>query len=308
MNNEAGRTKLHRPHGIYPMLYAFFEPDGTLDRNAMRTQVEAMITSGAHGIAVLGLITEVSKLSDAERRTLVEWCVEDIAGRVPLAVTIAGETAQVQIELAGFAIECGADWLVLQPPRETRPSDAELLRFYDTVMARISIPVGIQNAPEYLGVGLSPPDVERLHKQNNQFVVMKGEGPVYQVRRFIDATQGDIAIFNGRGGLELPDNLRAGCSGMIPAPDCADMQIRIYNHFTDGNHGEADTLYQKILPLIVFTMQSVDFAVCYGKILTARRLAGQPGHDARSSCLKPDAFGLEALERHSARLPAKFPH
>ncbi len=294
------------PHGIYPMLYAFFKPDGTLDREAMRAQIEAMVAVGAHGIAILGLITEVSKLHDAERRALIEWSVEDIAGRVPLAVTVAGETPQVQIDLARFATETGADWLVLQPPRESKPSDAELLHFYDTIMETITIPVGIQNAPEYLGVGLSPPGVLQLHKQHSQFSVMKGEGPVYQVRRFIDATQGDMAIFNGRGGLELPDNLRAGCSGMIPAPDCADVQIEIYRHFKAGNLSQADALYQTVLPLIVFTMQSIEFAVSYGKILTARRLATGAGSDARSPCLVPDAFGLEALEHHAGAVASTF--
>ena len=297
---------MDRPHGIYPMLYAFFTQDGNLDRDAMRDQVEAMIASGAHGIAILGLVTEVGKLTDAERRMLIEWCAEDISGRVPLAVTIAGETPQVQIDLARFATETGADWLVLQPPRETQLSEAELLRFYDAIMATISIPVGIQNAPEYLGVGLSPPDVERLRKQNAQFVVMKGEGPVYQVRRFIDAAQGEMAIFNGRGGLELPDNLRAGCSGMIPAPDCADVQIEIYNQFRNGNLDEADALYRKILPLIVFAMQSVEFAVSYGKILTARRLATGAGTEARAPCLIPDAFGLEALDHHATAVRTTF--
>ena len=74
-----------------------------LNRNAMRQQLEACLASGAHGIAMLGLITEVSALSEAERRCLIEWVAEDLAGRKPLAVTVAGRTAEQQIELARFA-------------------------------------------------------------------------------------------------------------------------------------------------------------------------------------------------------------
>jgi 4-hydroxy-tetrahydrodipicolinate synthase len=60
------------------------------------------------GIAVLGLATEVSKLSVPERRQIVEWVAEDIGGRVPLAVTIAGATPAAQIEAVRHAEAQGA--------------------------------------------------------------------------------------------------------------------------------------------------------------------------------------------------------
>lgn len=44
--------------GVYPILYAFFDAGERLDRAAMRAQVEACIRGGAHGIAILGFVTE----------------------------------------------------------------------------------------------------------------------------------------------------------------------------------------------------------------------------------------------------------
>lgn len=49
--------------GIYPMLYACFGREGKLERELMRAQVRAAVSGGAHGVAVLGLATEVNKLS-----------------------------------------------------------------------------------------------------------------------------------------------------------------------------------------------------------------------------------------------------
>ena len=69
-------------HGVYPILYSFFDKDGQLDRNAMRRQVEGCIAAGAHGITVMGLATEVGKLDVNERRKVIDWVGEDIAGRV----------------------------------------------------------------------------------------------------------------------------------------------------------------------------------------------------------------------------------
>ena len=72
--------------GVYPMLYAFFDARGGLDRGAMRAQVDYCVANGAHGIAALGLGTEVKKLSAAERRLVMEWAAEDLAGRLPLSI------------------------------------------------------------------------------------------------------------------------------------------------------------------------------------------------------------------------------
>ena len=52
--------------GTYPMLYAFFDEAGRLRREAVSRQIEAAIASGASGIAVLGLGTEVQKLGRSE--------------------------------------------------------------------------------------------------------------------------------------------------------------------------------------------------------------------------------------------------
>ena len=57
-----------RIRGTYPMLYAFFGADGAVLRNGFARQIEAAVAVGASGVAVLGLATEVSKLSRAEQR------------------------------------------------------------------------------------------------------------------------------------------------------------------------------------------------------------------------------------------------
>ena len=288
------------PQGIYPILYSFFDRNGALDRDAWRHQIEAVIETGAPGIAILGLITEVSTLSPEERRQLVEWAVEDITGRVPLIATIAGRDVAETQSLAHDAEAAGASALILQPPLGARPSEDELSSFYSSVMSKISIPIGIQNAPEYLGVGLSPEAILTLARRHKQFRIMKGEGPVSVVKNYIDVLSPDIAIFNGRGGLELPDNLRAGCKGLVPAPDCADYQIAIYDALKRGDDAEADHLYQIILPYIVFAMQSLDIAIAYGKRMFAARVGIENDCRCRITQGAADPFLLATMQRWSA--------
>jgi len=109
-------------------------------------------------------------------------------------------------------------------------------------------------------------------------------------------------VFNGRGGLELPDCLRAGCAGLIPAPECFDVQVRILEAVRRGEEDEAERLYREILPLIVFLMQSVDQFLCYGKRIAARRLGLGEVVD-REPCQRPTPLGLRVAAARSAALP-----
>ena len=293
-----------RFRGIYPMLYAFFDEAGGLDREAVRRQVGYCIANGAHGIAALGLGTEVSKLSPAERRQILEWVAEDVAGRLPLAITIFGETPDEQIAFVRAATDCGADWVILQPPRAATLDEAGLIRFFGRVADAAPLPVAIQNAAQYIGVGLSDAGLEALNRNHPNVSLVKAEGSALEVHELIARTGGRLTVFNGRGGLELTDNLRAGCAGMIPSVESCHLQSRIFELMQSGDPADeaaADRLYARLLPLIVFLMQSVDRFLCYGKRLTALRLGLGEVHD-RPPCETPTPFGLACLLRHAAVL------
>ncbi len=291
-------------HGIYPMVYALFRADGGLDREAMRRQVEFCVGAGAHGVAALGLATEVEKLSPRERLDVLDWVAEDLRGRLPLAITVFGNSVDEQADFAQRAEAAGADWLILQPPRIEGLSEEALMAFFGAVMARASLPVAIQNAPEYIGIGLSPAGIERLRRGHGNFTLLKGEGPAVTIRETIEATGGRLAVFNGRNGLELPDNLRAGCAGMIPTPETCEAQVHIYELMRSGDTAaeqKAEALYREILPLLTFVMQSLPSLICYGKRIMAWRLGLAEVHD-RPPCQAPTPFGLACAERYAAHL------
>jgi 4-hydroxy-tetrahydrodipicolinate synthase len=295
--------------GVYPMLYAFFGKDGRLDRGAMRAQVEHCVASGVHGVAALGLGTEVSKLDPEERRQLVAWVAEDMAGRLPLAITVFGAVPEEQIAFVRTAAEHGADWVILQPPQTGEAiTEDQLVDFFGAVADAAPVPVAIQNAPQYIGVGLSGAGLDRLSRDHPNVRLLKAEGSAVETRALIELTEGRMAVFQGRGGLEFTDVIRAGCVGMIPSVESCHVQSRMFELMRTGrteDEAEAERLYRQLAPLIMFLMQSVAQFVCYGKRLTARRIGLGEVHD-RAPAQAPTAFGLACLERHAAvldRLP-----
>lgn len=287
-------------HGIHAILYALFDANERLDREAMRRQVEICLGLGVHGMAALGLATEVSKLTEAERRAVMDWTAEDTAGRVPLALTIFGASVPEQIAQVRHAESVGADWVILQPPPVGTFGAAEYIRFFGRVAEATDLPVAIQNAPAYFGRGLSADEIRDLVRQHPNICLIKGEGPVVDIAALIERTENRLPVFNGRGGLELVDNFRVGCRGMILAPDCIDYSVRAYEAFRAGDEAGAEAAYRDMLPAAVFVMQGIENLLCYGKRLFGAR-AGIAIHD-RAPAMRPNATGMAMVERFAATL------
>jgi 4-hydroxy-tetrahydrodipicolinate synthase len=297
---------VEQPHGIYPMLYAFFGADGRLDRGAVRAEVEAVVGQGVHGLAVGGLGSETNKLATGERRQLMEWTLEAVGGRVPVCATVAENTAEGQVEMVRAASALGAAWVILQPPPVPGASEDALIRFFGSVADRSEVPVGIQNAPQFIGIGLSDAGLLELHRRHPNVSIVKAEGPASTciaplAEAMGGATGGTLRLFNGRAGIDLTDSLRAGCHGLIPGGETCDVQAAIYELMRAGEADEADRRFAEILPLLSFLMLSIDQLICYGKRLAARRLGMSQVHD-RTPAQAPTDFGLRSLARWSRGL------
>ena len=89
-----------------PVLYALFDAEEQLDRRAMLPQVKRASRAGVDGIVVLGLATEVAKLSEAECRDVIAWAAEDIAG----ASHWASRSTATRSQRAIAAARCRPGW------------------------------------------------------------------------------------------------------------------------------------------------------------------------------------------------------
>lgn len=286
--------------GVYPMLYAFFDQSGELRMDAFKRQIDVAVATGCAGVAVLGLATEVSKLSEQEREATLRAVADHLGGAAALMVTVFGETPATQVSFAQMATEAGADWLTLQPP-PTAMDDTTLTAFFSEIAAAVDAPLGVQNAAEFIGYGLSSASIQTLAARHDNFVATKLECPAVDLAEVADALGADVSLFNGRCGLELPDNLRAGAAGVVPSIETADLHMGIWNAFQAGDLERADALYAEAAPIIASLMQGVPHLVAYGKLLAAERLGLEPC-SGRAPVKPMTAFGRGVVARQAAGL------
>lgn len=290
--------------GIYPMLYAFFDQQGHVRMDEFKRQIDGVLASDATGFAILGLGTEVSKLSMEERHQVLDVVSTYVAGQLPFFVTVFGGTHAEQIDFAQRSVDAGAGALLLQPPiidSDQYHDESVLSVFFSKVISSVDCAVGIQNAPEFLGFGLGDDALIALAECHNNFTVLKLECSAVALECVAKALQDSVMVFNGRCGMELPDNLRAGAQGLIPALETVDKTSAIYQAFVNGDHEIADQLYADLSPTLSFIMQGIPHYLTYGKLIASMRLGIEFG-GSRGPTLQATEFGVECARRFASAL------
>ena len=292
--------------GIIPMTYCFFNKNNSIDIHAMRDQISLIKKLGSHGIACLGLATEVNKLNFSEKKRIIELVANISNNNLPIVITISGKNLREYKQLIEVAQFYDASWIVFQPLIKKNTTDKDCFNFFNKIITFVDNKtlVGIQNAKEYIGVGLDSSQILKLYKKYDNFRAIKGEASATLIQKEIIKYPKNLKVFNGRGGQEIIDNFLGGCSGIIPSLEGTDIFLKIYKLIQQKKINEAKKLYKKILPSIVFSMQSINSLVCYGKRICAYRMGMKKIYD-RSPGLIPTKFGIK-LAKQLAQDLGKF--
>ena len=86
--------------GVFPIAPTPFSDAGDLDLEGQRRVLDCMIDQGVDGVCILANYSEQFALSDVERDTLLDLCLEHVAGRVPVIVTCSHFSTRLSVERA----------------------------------------------------------------------------------------------------------------------------------------------------------------------------------------------------------------
>lgn len=300
-----GSTTASNPdlwRGVYPAVCTPFTREDAVDLDAQRRVVRFALDCGSHGIVAFGLAGEVLKLSGDERRTLTEAIVEEVAGAVPVFVGAGAPSVRASVELARHAEQAGASCVVLPAPMGGALGGAALVDYFVRIASAVSVPVMIQDAPAYLGVGLGPELVCQVGALAENVRLVKLEAGPVEMSDWILRLGGDFALWGGDGGVYMLDCIRSGAAGIIPGIDLVDFLVRIYEAEVGGESELAEERLREILPMLVFEMQhSIDhFNACAKRVLVQRGVLDNPGLRAPAATFSDVSAML--LDRHLAGL------
>jgi 4-hydroxy-tetrahydrodipicolinate synthase len=141
--------------------------NGSVDEKAFRDIVDWQISEGTNGLVPVGTTGESPTLSHEEHKQVVEWCIDQADGRVPVIAGSGSNSTAEAIELSRHAEEAGADAVLIVTPYYNKPTQEGLYQHYKAINDAIGIPIIIYNIPGRSIVDMSVETMARLYELKN---------------------------------------------------------------------------------------------------------------------------------------------
>jgi len=269
--------------------------DGDVDEAAFRAFVNWQIESGTHGLVPVGTTGESPTLSHAEHKHVVEICIAEAKGRVPVLAGAGSNNTREAIELAVHAEKAGADGVLVVTPYYNKPNQEGLYQHFKAVNDAVGIPIIIYNIPPRSVVDMSVDTMARLYELKNIVGVKDATGNVARISLQRAAMGPDFIQLSGEDMTALAVMVHGGhgCISVVSnvAPRlCADLQEQCLA----GDFATTLKTQDRLIPLhaAVFTEAGVTGAKyglsLLGHMRNEMRLTLVPGTEATNMILRKE--------------------
>lgn len=242
-------------NGVYTICPTPFKEDLSVDVASIQRLTDFLVESGVKGLAVLGFLGELHKLSDPERQLVAKTFVKHAAGRVPVWVGVRALGIAGAIEQCKQAEEVGAAAVFAAPLDGA--GDALLFDYYKTLAESVRIPVVIHDFPDSFSTEITPQVIAKLAHSGGVTMIKMEEPPVGQKITRINelAGPGKVQIFGGLGGVYFLEELQRGAIGTMTGFAFPEVLVAIYERFVAGDHKAAAEVFDRYCPLIRYEFQ-----------------------------------------------------
>ena len=260
-------------HGCIPILVTPFADDGSLDFESLEREIEWVLAEGASGVACVAIASEGYKLTETERDAVIATTVRRVDGRVPVVASADGPGEEPAIDRARRAAALGADALMVLPSYFVKPGPDALVSYYGRIAEAASVPIMLQDAPQLTGVSMSPALWARMAEATPELRYIKAEGTPQglTISETLRHCGDRLGVFCGWGGLSLLDALERGAIGNMPAPNFTRFFSDVQRLWEQGDPQRAEHLFERGVPFVMWTMQTIDHSVTAAKVELQRR-------------------------------------
>src|SRR5213080_693882 len=139
----------------------------SMDEAAFRSLVNWQIAEGTHGLVPVGTTGESPTVSHDEHKRVVEWCIDEARGRVPVIAGAGSNSTKEAIELAQHAEKAGANAVLVVTPYYNKPTQEGLYQHFKAINDSVGIPILIYNIPARSVIDMSVETMKRLFELDN---------------------------------------------------------------------------------------------------------------------------------------------
>ena len=235
--------------GSYTALLTPFK-NGEVDYDAYRKLVDFQIDNGTHGLVPVGTTGESPTLSHDEHKKVIEVCIDQANGRVPIIAGAGSNSTSEAIEFVKHACDVGADGLLVVTPYYNKPTQAGLLAHYSELVNVSSKPIIIYDIPGRSVIGMTDETMAKLAEYELIVGVKDATADLGRPTRLLNVINENFIQLSGEDGTALP-YLAAGGHGCISvtANIAPKLLSRMHNAWKQGDIKTAQDINQKLMPL-----------------------------------------------------------
>ncbi len=213
--------------------------------------IEWQIAEGIAAIVAVGTTGEGSTLSDKEHKDAIKFCVEKVAGRVPVIAGTGSNDTAYAIELTKYSCEVGADAMLLVTPYYNKTTQRGLIESFKAIADASTKPCILYNVPSRSGCNLLPSSVAALADHPNIVGIKEACGDISQVAELCALVGDKIDVYSGNDDQIIPI-LSLGGSGVISVLSniMPAATQKMCDDYMNGNIEEARKAQLSLLPLI----------------------------------------------------------
>ena len=192
-----------------------FDEDGSVNYEEFGRIIDDQINGGSDAIIVCGTTGESSTMDHDEHIEVIKYCVEKVAGRVPVIAGSGSNCTREAINISKRAEEVGANGLLCVTPYYNKCTQEGLYQYYKAISDAVNIPIIMYNIPGRTGTTIQPETAVRIAKEVKNVVAIKeASGNISAVAKLAALADGCIDIYSGNDDQVLPI-LSLGGKGVI---------------------------------------------------------------------------------------------
>jgi 4-hydroxy-tetrahydrodipicolinate synthase len=224
--------------------------DGAVDEKAFRGFINWQIENGTHGLVPVGTTGESPTLSHKEHDGVIETCVNEAKGRVPVIAGAGSNSTAEAVAFSKHAEQVGADAVLIVTPYYNKPTQEGLYQHFKAINDAIGIPIIIYNIPGRSVIDMSVDTMARLYELKNIVGVKDATANIARVSQQRKAMGPDFIQLSGEDATALGFMAHGGhgcisvTANVAPAL-CAEMQEACMK----GDYASALKVQDRLMPL-----------------------------------------------------------
>ncbi len=228
-----------------------FLDDLSVDYERFAQIIEEQISGGTDAIVVTGTTGEAATLSQKEHLDVIEFCVKQVAGRIPVIAGSGSNCTSEGIYMSTEAEKRGVDGLLLVTPYYNKCTQKGLYKHFKAIADSVKVPCILYNVPSRTGVNIAPETVVKLCTEVENIVgVKEASGNISQIAKIMSLANGKVDLYSGNDDQIVPILSLGGLGVISVLSNVAPRQTHeICQSFFDGDVAKAREMQLKALPL-----------------------------------------------------------